>query len=62
MRRAARLLAFTVLLTALLAAPAHAAVTATATVSGSRLVATVKGTKAKAVTLVAAGESYKLTE
>jgi hypothetical protein len=58
----ARLLALAVLLTALLAAPAQAAVTATVSVSGSRFVVTVKGTKAKAVTLVAAGKSYKLTK
>lgn len=58
----ARLVAVAVLLTALLAAPAQAAVTAAVSVSGSRLVVTVKGTKAKAVTLVVAGKSYKLTK
>jgi hypothetical protein len=58
----ARLLMLAVLLTALLAAPAHAAVTASVSVSGSRLVVTVKGTKARAVTLVAAGKTYKLTK
>jgi hypothetical protein len=44
------------------ASPAQAAVTATVGVSGNRLVVTVKGAKAKAVTLVAAGKSYKLTK
>lgn len=58
----ARTFALAVLLTALLAAPAQAAVTATVAVSGSRLVVTVKGTKAKAVTVVAAGKRYPLTK
>ncbi|MDA0180854.1 hypothetical protein OJ997_11165 [Solirubrobacter phytolaccae] len=57
-----RLAAVAVLLTALLAAPAQAAVTATVAVSGSRLVVTVKGTKAKAVTLVVAGKRHTLSK
>src|SRR3954451_1629920 len=44
------------------AAPAQAAVTAKVTVSGTRLVVTVKGVKAKAVSLVAGGKTYKLTK
>src|SRR4051794_8351899 len=45
-----------------IAAPAEAAVSAQVTVSGQRLVVTLKGVKAKAVTLVAGGKSYKLTK
>src|ERR1700712_4951739 len=45
-----------------IAAPAEAAVSAQVTVSGKRLVVTLKGVKAKAVTLVAGGKSYKLTK
>src|SRR5829696_9064518 len=45
-----------------LAAPAQAAVSAKVTVSGSRLVVTVKGAKAKAVSVVAGGKTYKLTK
>src|SRR4051794_21765828 len=45
-----------------IAAPAEAAVSAQVAVSGQRLVVTLKGVKAKAVTLVAGGKSYKLTK
>jgi hypothetical protein len=44
------------------AVPAEAAVTAQVAVSGKRLVVTLRGVKAKAVTLVAGGKSYKLTK
>lgn len=44
------------------AAPAQAAVTASVAVSGKRLVVTVKGVKAKAVSVVAGGKTYKLTK
>src|SRR3954471_22449720 len=45
-----------------IAAPAQAAVSAQVAVNGQRLVVTLKGVKAKAVTLVAGGKSYKLTK
>ncbi len=46
-----------------IATPAQAAaVSAQVTVSGKRLVVTLKGVKAKAVTLTAAGKSYKLSK
>ena len=46
----------------LLVTPAEAAVSAKVSVSGGRLVVTVKGVKAKAVTVVAAGKTYKLSK
>ncbi|MDA0170341.1 hypothetical protein OJ998_14680 [Solirubrobacter taibaiensis] len=58
----ARLLALTVLLAALLAAPAQAAVTATVAISGDRLIVTIKGTKVKAVSVVAGGKTYTLSK
>src|ERR1700742_1361062 len=57
-----RCLMLVAVLFALVAAPAQAAVTATVSVSGSRIVVKVKGAKPKAVTVVAAGKSYKLTK
>src|SRR3954467_5861474 len=57
-----RCLTLTVALVVLVVSPAQAAVTAKVAVSGSRLVVTIKGAKPKAVTLVAAGKSYKLTK
>ena len=50
------------LATLVIAAPAEAAVSAQVAVSGQRLVVTLKGVKARAVTLVARGKSYKLTK
>src|SRR5690349_17527346 len=59
-RMSARVL-LALLCSLLLVAPAEAAVSAKVTVSGGRLIVTVKGVKAKAVTAVAGGKTYKLT-
>ena len=58
----ARSLVATFVLFALAAAPATAAVKAKVSIASSRIVVTVSGAKPKAVTVVAAGTSYKLTK
>ena len=62
MRACSLALVATVVLFALVAAPATAAVKAKVSIAWSRIVVTVSGAKPKGVTVVASGKSYKLTK